>query len=552
MARGHALEVVQEPGAGKGALPKQAVAPCAMECPLGLCIQGYAGHVAAGQVAEALDLIMNRCPLPDSVCRVCHRPCEPACVHADVGRPVAINDLKRFVMDWAAETGAAYAPEREEPHGRRVAIVGAGPAGLAAAHDLALAGYGVRLLDAAPEPGGLLRTGIPPFRLPPEALGRDVDRILGLGVEFLGGRALGRDLSATGLLDEGFDAVFLAVGAGRAQALDLAAPEGGGGPSVVDALAYLAVGGPATGRRVVVLGGGNAAIDAARTARRDGASSVTVAYRRRRGEMPALADEIVAAEEEGVELLLQVQPLALTGSGLRLGRTEPGPVDASGRSRPRLVEGSQLELEADQVIVAIGQSPAPDLLAADDLELARAADGSLVVDPETGRTSHPRIFAGGDVVPGLRAVTTAIAAGQRAAWAIDRELRGEEAAEGHRPAPRVGGWPVTAWTGEAPRVGRADRAERQRPAELPVAERLDGFAEVVATLTEEQARSEGARCSTCGLCGNCRACLDLFGCPAFYLDQGRIFIDPALCTGCGVCEDFCPNRAIHPAGDDAP
>ncbi|RKY17279.1 MAG: hypothetical protein DRQ55_16160, partial [Planctomycetota bacterium] len=269
------------------------LAACESACPLGLCVQGYAGHIAAGQDAEALQLIMSRCPLPDSVCRVCHRPCESACVRAAVDEPVAINDLKRFVVErMAAAGGAAYDPPRRDDSGKSVAIVGAGPAGLAAAHELRLRGHAVTLLDAASEPGGVLRSGIPGYRLPPEAVARDVARILELDVSFRGDTRLGRDVSLDGLLSDGFDAVLLALGAGRARKLDVPGADGAGRPEVVDALGYLArvASGDRvpSGAKVVVVGGGNAAFDAARSALRSGADEVVIAYRRTRAEMPAL------------------------------------------------------------------------------------------------------------------------------------------------------------------------------------------------------------------------------------------------------------------------
>jgi len=200
MARARAMETAR--GAAQG--PVSPVASCATSCPLGLCIQGYAGHIAAGQYREALELIVSRTPLPESVCRVCHRPCEEACIHAASSQPVAVNDLKRFVMAWAASQDTSpYDPPREPANGLRVAVVGAGPAGLAAAHDLRLRGYEVTLFDSNERPGGMLLTGIPRFRLPQEALERDIGRILGLGVTFVGKTVLGRDLHLSELLSQG-------------------------------------------------------------------------------------------------------------------------------------------------------------------------------------------------------------------------------------------------------------------------------------------------------------------------------------------------------------
>jgi indolepyruvate ferredoxin oxidoreductase alpha subunit len=509
------------------------VAPCATACPLGLCVQGYAGHIAAGEYGKALELIMSRCPLPDSVCRVCHRPCEEVCVRKDSDEAVAINDLKRFVMDWAARTGAVYDPPREPEHGRRIAVVGAGPAGLAAAHDLRLRGYGVTLFDAAAKPGGVLRSGIPGFRLPRLSLERDVQRVLDLGVSFQGGKALGRDFTLETLLADGCDAVFLAVGAGRPRKLELQAQPGAGAPRVVDALAYLAA--PAAGRAVVVIGGGNAAFDAARTALRRGAARVVLAYRRGRADMPALPDEIEAAEREGVLIRTRIAPLALVRApvpGLLCVTSAPGAPDASAR-------GEEL-LEADLVLSAVGQEA--DLGA--DLGLELDPRGGLRVDPLNARTSHPRVFAGGDAVPGPRTVTDAIAWGQRAAWGIDQSLRGAELADKLTAPPRPVAWPLAREKARAPLLRSFQGLGRARPPELEIRERAACFDEVVGTLSEAAARAEAARCAVCGSCGNCRSCLDLFGCPAFFLRDGRIEIEPGLCIGCGVCADFCPNAAI--------
>jgi len=519
MARVRTLE--RDPGQESpstcGATAPALVAPCAKECPLGLCIQGYAGHVAAGRPAEALELIMERCPLPDSICRVCHRPCEEVCVHGDAGGAVAINDLKRYVMDWAAEQeDLTYDPSREPESGQRVAVVGAGPAGLAAAHDLRLRGHAVDLYDAAPEPGGLLRSGVPGFRLPAEALDRDVERILDLGVRFEGGRRLGDNLNLAALLEQGHDAVFLAVGASRPLRLELPGLDEEGAPRVDEALRYIAghLGDMPlkTGRRVLVIGGGNAAMDAARVALRTGAESVVAVFPESREQMAALEDEVTGATAAGMP--------------------ESG--------------DEEISLEADQLIVAIGQAPDPELLGAGDPELERGPDGCLVVDEESLVTSDPRVFAGGDLVPGARTVTSSVAQGQRAAWGIDRLLRGSEAADRRQPPPRQGGWKTAAGETDRSELIRLDASARRNAPELNPAERVAGFAEVHGVLDEAAARAEGARCSSCGLCGNCRACLDLFGCPAFLVEDGQIRIDPALCTGCGICAAFCPNGAIVP------
>jgi len=474
----------------------QAVAPCATRCPLTLCVQGYASHIAAGQYQDAFELILSRTPLPHTVCRVCHRPCESACV---LDAAVATNDLKRFVMDWATETGASWTPPRAKPNGRRIAVVGAGPAGLAAAHDLVLRGYGVTLFDAADAPGGLLRTGIPGFRLPPDALDRDIEGVLSLGVEFVGGMKLGTGLSLE-RLEASYDAVFLGLGASRPRRLDLEPATGG--PQVAFALDYLAA--DTQAERVVVVGGGNAGIDAARTAMRRGARSVIVVFPESLATMPALADEVASAEAEGVELRAGLRPRTLAGHGA------PGLV-CEGDNETTI-------LAAELVVIAIGQ--VPDLTPLRALE--STADRLLRVDPDSRRTSSPTVFAGGDLVGGPRTVTDAISDGQRAAWGIDAALRGREIAD-QRPPPRHTEIPP----GPSPRS--PSRA-----------------------LSEAEAQTEAARCLVCGRCGNCRACLDLFGCPAFFLDPtGAIRIDAELCDGCAQCADLCPNGAIRAIGGGA-
>ncbi len=525
--------------------------PCTGRCPLFHCIQGYVGHIAGGEFDAALELILDRNPLPETVCRVCHRPCEDACVRVGTDAPVAINDLKRFVMDWARKQDPADLPAGPAPgqdNGKSVAVVGAGPSGLSAAHALRQRGFAVTLLDRNVEPGGMLLMGIPRYRLPLGALRRDVERVLSMGVEFRGEAALGKDFTLDDLLLD-HDAVYLATGALAGASLDLFGEEEPGAPQVLDGLTYLEavnLGRPVeTGERVVVVGGGNAAMDAARNALRQGAKEVTIAYRRRREEMPAIAHELAAAEAEGILLKTQLQPLAVaTGDarGLCCVRTEPGEPDKSGRQRPVAVKGSEVVLPADQIIAAIGQTPEwPEMTVAGE-KIKRRADGSIRVDPETGATSHPQVFAGGDAIWGERTVTMAMGMGQRAAYSMDVALRGAEAASEVAPPPIPGDG------ADDYRISGFPRAERLHPGELDPAERshAGAFDEVASAFTEEQARAEAARCLSCGMCGNCQSCVDLFGCPAFYLEERQVHIDPALCNGCGTCADLCPNDAIIP------
>lgn len=503
------------------------VAPCAERCPLSLCIQGYAGHVAAGENAEALQHILARTPLPHSVCRVCDRPCEQGCVRRGLDDAVAINDLKRFVVDWAeAERPELFVRAKRAKNSLEVAVVGAGVAGLSAAHDLAHRGYSVTLYDAAEKPGGLLTHGIPEYRLPADKSERDIARVLEAGVRFVGGARLGAGLELA-QLRERHRAVFVAIGAHRGKTIELPGRGEPGAPTLAVALDYLkavrlGVEAPVA-EHVVVIGGGNAAVDAARTALRRGASRVRIACVEAANEMPALVEEIGAAEHEGIQLFTRVRPVRLEKGALVVAPME---------------NGTEERLDAGLVILAVGQDPDPLAMEASGLE--RDEQGLVRVDGLTGRTSLPGVYAGGDVVAGERTVTAAIAWGLRAAWAIDRELSGAALADA-RPPPAL---PKK----RAAVVATAPRAPRLEPRELDRGTRTQHMSEVVAGFTAADARAEAKRCLQCGLCGNCRACIEALGCPAIAMDTARaqVTVDPVWCIGCGVCAEICSNRALAP------
>jgi len=526
------------------ALPVQVEreAPCAVECPVNICVQGYVGRIAGGRFAEALALIRRRNPLPVVSSRVCHRPCEKVCLRRPVDDSIAINDLKRFLVDWemASNHEGALSPIAEAT-GRRVAVVGAGPSGLACAHELRIRGHRVVVFDEHVDPGGLLVQGIPEHRLPRDVLAYEIEWILAHGIDFSGGARLGRDLSVSGLLKEGFDAVYLGIGAMVGSALGVPGEHLPGRLEVLEVLRRHSRGEEieVSGRNAVVVGGGDAAVDAARTLLRLGASWVRIVYRRSREEMPAHPEEIDAAEEEGIELLTRMSPIRVLGNehveGLTVISTEPGPVDASGRRRPVTVAGSERDLEADLVIAAVGQRPDLSCL---DVDLGLTEDGSIAVDFATGATSDPRVFAGGDVTPGPKTVVHAIADGRRGAYGIDLMLADDGVAV----------VPVDFVSAEGqsffePRNLEQESGHRShlRAAE----ERRRDHLDVVIPLTEDEARAEAARCLLCSMCRSCSACTDLFGCPAFVEEDGRMFIDQSLCNGCGVCVAFCPNGAIH-------
>jgi formate dehydrogenase major subunit len=532
----------QETGAPPVPAPVEREPPCSVACPANICVQGYIGRIAAGRYAEALELIRKRNPLPVVSSRVCHRPCEKTCTRSPVDGPIAINDLKRWLVDWEMDTqaGDTRCPVAEST-GKRVAVVGAGPSGLACAHELRVRGHEVVLFDDHELPGGLLVWGIPEHRLPREVLSHETSWILSHGIEFKGGVRLGRDLTVTELLDDRFDAVYLGVGAMTGRRLGVPGDELPGNIGALDLLRRYHQGGKveAEGRRFLVVGGGDAALDAARVLVRLGASSVRIVYRRSREEMPAHLEEVDAAEKEGIELMTRVAPNRVLGTdrveGLRVIGTEPGPPDESGRRAPLSVAGSELDIATDFIVSAVGQRPDTGCL---DAALALTPDGSIQVDPDTGSTSMAGVFAGGDLTPGPKTVIHAIADGRRAAFGIDLRLAPEGTAV--LPLEFVNPEGLSFFTPRSLTAEPAHRAEL-RPAEV----RRRDHHDVVVPLTEEEAREEAARCLLCAMCRSCSACTDLFGCPAFREEDGRIVIDELLCNGCGVCVALCPNGAIH-------
>jgi NADPH-dependent glutamate synthase beta subunit-like oxidoreductase len=525
--------------------PVEREAPCSVACPANICVQGYVGRIAGGRYAEALALIRKRNPLPVASSRVCHRPCEKVCPREPIDGPIAINDLKRWLVDWeiANPEGDSRTPTAEST-GKRVAVIGSGPSGLACAHELRVRGHEVALFDEHEIPGGLLVQGIPGHRLPREVLAYESDWILSHGIEFRGGVRLGRDVTVGGLLEDGFAAVYLGIGAMEGKPLAVPGDQLPGNVKALDLLRrhHRDEEVDAEGKNFVVVGGGDAAVDAARVLLRLGASSVRIVYRRGREEMPAHPEEVDAAEAEGIELITRAAPVRVLGASrverLRTIGTEPGPPDESGRRSPVSVPGTETEFEADVIVSAVGQRPDLSCLGV-DLEIAPV--GSVEADPETGSTSLPGVFAGGDLTPGPKTVIHAIADGRRAAYGIDRHL-----ADG-RPVVPLEFVNVEGLSFFTPQNLVAEPAHRAalRPPEV----RRRDHDDVVVPLTEEEAREEAARCLLCSMCGSCSACTDLFGCPAFREEDGRIVIDEMLCNGCGVCVAFCPNGAIHEASE---
>ncbi len=488
-------------------IAKKDRAPCVAACPAGINVQGYVQLVGQGKYLEAVRLIMERLPLPGVLGRVCPHPCESRCRRAEIDSPVAIRNLKRFAADQVDPSSLPLPKIVERP--QRVAVVGSGPAGITAAYYLRLRGYAVTIFEALDQLGGMLRVGIPDYRLPPEVLDREIAHILKTGIDVRTGRRLGRDFSLESLKAEGFHAVLLAIGAhlglpaGIPRERDLE-----GVMNAVDWLRAVNLGGrECPGRKVVVIGGGNVAVDAARVARRLGSQSVTIVYRRTRQEMPAYAEEIEDALAEGIDIRYLTAPLRLWGHegkviGLECIRTELGLPDESGRRRPVPKEGSEYVVKCDAVIPAIGQRI--DLGWADGREeLKTTGRGGIAVNPYTLQTSLPQVFAAGDAVSGPATAIEAVAAGHRAVEAIDRFIRQEDLAG---LAAEMAARPPAGedWT-DIPKGPQ--RQERASARHLGAAERIAGFAEVDLNFGDTEARREANRCLNCGICCECMECV---------------------------------------------
>ena len=487
-------------------IDKKDRAPCVITCPAGLNVQGYVQLIGQGKYLEAVQLIMQRVPLPGVLGRVCPHPCEFECRRMEVDEAIAIRDLKRYAAD-RIDTAELPLPEIVERPGK-VAVIGSGPAGLTSAYDLRLKGYQVTIFDGLPVLGGMLRVGIPDYRLPPEVLDREINAILRLGIAAETGKRLGTDFTLDDLRQQGFQAIFLGIGAHRSLKLNIAGEEDLEG--LVDAVAFLRdvnLGSrQRPGKRVVIVGGGNVAIDAARTALRLGTEKVTLVYRRSREEMPAYPEEIEDALAEGVEIHYLSAPVRIVGddgkvSGLECIRTELGAPDASGRRRPVPIEGSEFIVECDALIPAIGQQPEAQHLTEAGLSISRR--NTVEVNRHTTQTSMPDVFAGGDAVSGPATVIDAIAAGHKAAEAIHRYLSGEdlglyekELAEKEPPGRD--------WREIPEGIAREARASLQH---RDVRESASSFAEVSQGLPDEKATGEALRCLNCGACSECMECV---------------------------------------------
>ena len=533
-------------------------APCQMACPAGIDVPTYLSLIALGRDEEAVEVIRRDNPLPWVCGLVCTRPCEMMCVRARIDSPVSIKFLKAFAAERAMSWGRYLNPGKSPATGRKVCVIGAGPGGLSAAYYLALQGHTVRVIEALPRAGGMILVGIPRYRLPSDIIDREVAKIEELGVEFQYNTRFGKDVDLLSLREEGFEAFFFAVGAHASFNLGIEGetdfPQVHG---AVDFLRRVALGERrCPGRNVVVIGGGNVAIDAARTCLRLGSEQVTIAYRRTRNEMPADHEEVEQAEEEGVHFEMLTIPMAVTGesgrvNGLRCLKARLVTVPGSNRQSPKPIEGSDYDLPADAIISAIGQRIEQEWFAGMP-DLAWTHRDTIRANTITMETSLAGVFAAGDAVTGPATVIEAIGGGKRAANAINRFLTSI-------PQPKLPPVPVRHQRIPYIDVPAHTKMALKRP-EMPllnIDRRRTTFQQVELGYSENQTREEARRCLRCDICRRCGKCVTVckekMGVDALALGylsfehphESDFRRTEQRCISCGACAANCPTGAMR-------
>ncbi|MDH5375424.1 MAG: FAD-dependent oxidoreductase [Candidatus Bathyarchaeota archaeon] len=536
--------------------------PCRKACPAEVNIQAYIALISQGKFKEALEVIRRHIPLPAVCGRVCFSPCEEACTRKEIDEALSIRALKRLVTDYELKMGKNEKPNPiPRKYNEKIAIIGSGPAGLAAAYELVRMGYPVTVFEKASKPGGMLRECIPEYRLPKEVLDIEIQSILDLGVKIKTNTTLGKDITIANLFNQGYKAVFIAIGAQKCSSLNV---EGENLDGVLHSLEFLRdvnSGKHAELRdRVAVIGGGNVAVDAARTAKRLGPSEVTIIYRRSEKEMPAHPREVEEAKLEGVNFLFLASPKRFIGKNgkvvsIECIRMSLGPPDETGRRRPIPIEGSEFTAPVDTVILAIGETPDTSFL---PKKIEVTQRNAVIVDPVTLETRIPGVFAGGDAVTGPASVIEAIAAGKKAAVSIDRHLRGLDSKAGREEKISETTW-VTS--------GKLLQKKSKQPVPcLAPPQRVGSFKEVELGFTVETGIKETHRCFFCGPCAQCLEMEDFCESDDVLVDEDRCIacvncekvcqygaikveksvakVDSALCKGCGTCLVECPAMVI--------
>ncbi len=483
-------------------IDKRGVPPCVAACPLHLNAHGYVMSAKAGDFNRALEIVREKLPFAAIAGRVCTHPCEGQCTRGDVDKPVSIRAIKRFVADYEIDKkgGVDFIPEIEEEKDKKVAIVGSGPAGLLAAYDLRKKGYKITIYEALPVAGGMLAVGIPEYRLPKKIMNDEIDIVRKMGVEIKLNTPIGKEISLTDLQRD-YDAVLIATGAHKSMRLNIKGEDLGGVYHATEFLRKVNLGEKTViGNKVVVIGGGNSAVDAARTAVRMGAENVTIVYRRSRKEMPAIPEEIEEAEKEGVNIHYLAAPVEVLGEetvrGIKCIMMELGEPDSTGRRRPIPIEGSDFIVEADTIITAIGERHDRSFVS-DEEGFEFTKWDTFVVDPVTLETVKEGVFAAGDNVSGPASFIDACAMGRKAAESIDLYLRGEDMTVGRED---------TVKSDVEVDISRAVPVERAKMPTISFEERANNFKEVELGLTEDQVSEEGKRCLNCSGCAECKLC----------------------------------------------
>jgi NADPH-dependent glutamate synthase beta subunit-like oxidoreductase/Pyruvate/2-oxoacid:ferredoxin oxidoreductase delta subunit len=509
---------------------KRKLPPCRSACPAHVNVQAYISLIQRGKYKEAVDIIRNDMPFPAICGRVCFSPCEDECARTDVDQAVAIRALKKFVADIEREQRKVKPKPIPKTHTEKVAIIGAGPAGLTAAYELAKLGYPVTVFERMSEPGGMMRYCIPDFRLEKFVVENEADYIKDLGVEIKTGVEFGRDITLESLHEEGYKAVFLAIGTQKGMMLNVPGEELKGVVNAVDFLRDIALGKHVeVGQKVAVVGGGNSAIDAARTAKRLGAKEVTILYRRSREEMPALPSEVAEAEKDGVKVEILVAPKQIIGQdgkvvAIECLRMKLGEPDESGRRRPVPIPGSEHRYELDMVIPALGQLAEASCIPK-TLQDEKARVPTITTDPLTLETKVPGVFAGGDVATGPASIIEAVGQGKRAAASIHLYLSGQDLHRGREEDIEE-----TTWTKDRKQIKKKERRYNPLPEKSHITfEEVQDYLEKL----ERDAKFEAYRCLGCGPCAECLGTTEL-------CEGDKALVDEALCIGCNVCAVICP------------